>query len=318
MGSTTIDSIDDPVSSTVIRLEVELDMNTSADTFNIVLSQLNGLLVNKGDSCKVELGYKDSLTKVIEGTIEVIESNISCIDIKGFNAISKLVNLRINQIYESQTAGAIVADLANQAGVTIGEKEDGIALPFYVVDSARNGYEHIQNLAAKCGFDVYLTSDSKLTFKGFQKTAGDHMIEYAKDIINLEMTNHAEERQVIVYGESPASSQGDETSHWLVKSFEDYKGSAGAETKYEIQDSTIKTKNAAAIYASAVLEEMKKNTINGTLTILGNGEITIGDAVEIKGMLDTNMNGIFQVRKIQHLMNKEMGFISKIRYRGLG
>ncbi|MFH1097271.1 MAG: hypothetical protein V1749_07205 [Candidatus Desantisbacteria bacterium] len=317
IGSITIDSIADPTSSTVISLEIELDMNVSADTFNIVLAQINGLKINNGDSCKVELGYKDNLIQIIEGTVEAVESTIGLVEVKGFNAISKLLNLRINQIYESQTAGAIMADLSSQAGVSIGEKEDGITLPFYVIDATRNGYEHIQDLSIKCGFDVYLTPDSKLTFKGFQKTAGDYTVEYAKDIINLEMTNHAEERQVIVYGESPASSQGDETSHWLVKSFEDYKGTAGSEAKYEIVDPTIRTKDAAATYAKAVVEDMKKNTINGSLTILGNAEIKLGDAVEVKGMPDTNMNGVFQVRKIQHLLSKEIGFISKIGYRGL-
>jgi len=319
LGSTIIDSIADSTSSTVISLEVELNINASADTFNIVLAQVNGLVVNKGDSCQVELGDTDNLTKVIEGTIEAIESNISWLEVKGFNSISKLVNLRINQIYESQTAGAIVANLAGQAEVTMGEKEDGIKFPFYTIDSTKNGYEHVRDLARRCGFDVYLTPDGKLTFKEFTKISADHTFEYGQDIIEFEKYAKKEiASQVSVFGESPASSQGDETLHWLTKSFEDYKGTAGTGTKLQLEDAVIKTKDAADTFAQAELKNIKKNAVSGLLKILGNANLKLGDAIEINKMPNEEMNGVFQVRSVGHYLSKDTGFITKIGIGGLG
>ncbi len=319
IGSTTIDSSVDPTTSPIVSIEVELDMDIPADSFNIIIGQVNGLKVAKGDSVVIELGDNETVIKVIEGMVKEVEPWITQTRITGLNAISKLLDLRINQVYESQTAGAIVADLAEQAEITMDEKEEGITLPFYVIDNTKNAYEHIYDLAKKCGFDIYLTPDSKLTFKGFKEISGDHTFEYAKDIINLEITNQEDEgRQVIVWGESPASSKGDETSHWLTKKFDDYKGIVGSGTKYEIQDTTIKNKDSATTYAKAVLEDMKKNTINGSLTILGNAEVKLGNAIKIKGMPDPKMDGVFQVRKVQHLLGKETGFITKIGIRGLG
>jgi len=318
IGSTTIDSLSDPRASTITSIEVDLDMDIPADSFNIVLAQINGLGVAKGDKVLIELGDNDTLVQVIEGTVERIEPSITQTKIIGLNSISKLLNLRINQVYENQTAGDIVADLANQARITIGEKDDGIKFPFYAIDSTRNSYEHIRELAKRCGFDVYLTTDSKLTFKEFAKTSPDHIFEYSKDIIEFERYEQEDVfSQVTVLGESPASSQGDETSHWLTKSFEDYKGTIGSGLELKIEDATIKTKESAEIFAKAELNTIKKNTIRGRLKILGNAKIKLGDAIEIKNLPDNKMNGVFQVRSIWHHLSKQTGFITKIEIRGI-
>lgn len=319
IGSTTIDSSADPTASNIVSIEVNLDMDIPADSFNIVLGQVKNLSVKKGDSTKIELGYKDTLVKVIEGTIETIEPGITQARIIGLNSISKLLNLRINQVYENQTAGAIVADLANQSGLTIGGKEDGIKFPFYTIDSTKNGYEHIKELAKRCGFDLYLTPESKLVFKEFTKTSADFTFEYGKDIIDFEKYVTEEiASQIVVFGESPVSSQGDETSHWLTKSFESHKGTAGSDLKLVIEDATIKTKEAAEAFAKAELNTIKKNTVSGTMKILGNPNVKLSDAIEIKKMPDEEMNGIFQVRSVSHSLSKETGFITKVRIRGLG
>ncbi len=318
IGSTTIDSSTDPTASIIVSIEVRLDIDIPADSFEIVLGQIRELSIARGDSATVELGDKDSLLKVMEGTVATIKSTITQTKITGFNAISKLLALRINQVYEKQTAGAIVADLASQAGVDVGEKEDGIEFPYYTIDSNKNAYEHIRELSKKCGFDVYLTSDSKLTFKKFAKTSADHIFEYSKDIIEFE--KYAQEEvlaQVTIFGESPSSSQGDETSHWLTKSFEDYKGTSGSGTELKIEDVTIKTKDAADTFANAELNTLKKNTVSGILKILGNANIKLGDAIEIKGMPNEEMNGVFQVRSICHYLSKESGFITQVGIRGL-
>lgn len=294
-------------------------MDVPADSFNIVLGQVNGLSPAKGDSVVIELGDNDTLIKVIEGTVAGVESTITQTKITGLNAISKLLDLRINQVYEKQTAGAIAADLVSQAGLTMGEKEDGIKFPFYTIDSMRNGYEHIRDLARRCGFDVYLTAESKLVFKEFTKTSADYTFEYGKHILGFE--KYAQEEaveQVTVFGESPASGQGDETAHWLTKGFEDYKGTAGVGLEQRIEDTTIKTKDAADTFAQAELNAIKKNTVKGMLKILGNANIKLGDAIEIKGMSDEEMNGIFQVRGVGHYLNKDTGFITRIGIGGLG
>ncbi|MFH1860612.1 MAG: hypothetical protein ABH870_06335 [bacterium] len=318
IGSTTIDSLTEPTSSLVISIQVRLDMDIPADSFNITLAQGNELSVNRGDNVIIELGDKDSMVKVIEGTIVSIEPSITQTKVIGLNAISKLLDLRINQVYEKQTAGAITADLAGQAEVTVGEKEDGIEFPFYTIDSARNGYEHIRDLARRCGGDVYLTAESRLVFKGFTKTSADHIVEYGKEILEFEKYTQEEVASGIsVFGESPASSQGAETSHWLTKDFKDYKGTTGTGLEQRIEDATIKTKDAADMFAQAELKAIKKNTVSGMLKILGNANIKLGDAIEIKGMPNDEMNGVFQVRGVGHYLSKDTGFITRIGIRGL-
>jgi phage protein D len=152
IGSNKIDSTNTNI---IVSISINIDMDIPADSFSVVLANVNGLKISKGDTFVAELGYEDKLTKVIESTIYTIEPDITYTEIIGLNYSSKLLELRVNQTYENQSAGAIAADLANQAKISIAEKDDGIQFPFYVIDIHKNAYEHIHDVAKKCGFDTY-------------------------------------------------------------------------------------------------------------------------------------------------------------------
>jgi phage protein D len=295
-------------------------MDVPADSLDIRLANVEGLTVAKGDIVSVELGYADgALSKVIEAPVDCIESAVTALRIRGLSAMTNLLALHVYQTYEEQTAGDIVTDLAGQAEITTGDIEDGIEFAAYVVDNSRNAYQHMRILAEKCGFDIYLDVDNKLVFKEFTKSSADHTFEYAKDIINLELSNQEQQyQQVEVWGESPVSSKGDETSHWLTKSREDFKGAAGSGSPLLlIHDASITTKDAAESFAGARLKSMERHQQTGELTVLGYPEVKLGDAIEIKGMPDSNTDGTFQVRRVSHLFNKTSGFITTIGWMSL-
>jgi len=319
IGTTTIDPTTN-LAASVVSIGVEVDVDVPASSLAITLGNVNELTVTEGDPVSVELGYADDgLCRVIEGAVEALESSVTTLQVKGLSPMTKLLDLRLHQTYEKQTAGAIVSDLAGQAGLTVGEAQDGIEFPAYVVDDGKNAYEHARSLAEKCGFDLYLDVDNKLVFKKFEKTSADHTFEYGVNIIALEVHRREQAYQrVEVWGESPASSEGEDAAHWLTKSPQDFMGQAGSgEPLLLIKDRSIRTKAAAEAYAQARLRQIERRTLTGTLTVLGAPQVKLGDAIEVKGMPDASANGTYQVRRVHHRLSKTAGFVTTIGWMSL-
>ena len=299
--------------SPVISLQISLDMDIPADSFEVVFGHNSkSSKIKEGDAASIQLGYEDSLEGVFKGTVDNVEPGIAEIKVTGLNFAWKLLELRTNQVYESQAAGDIVSDLANKAGVTTEDVSSGLSFPMYVVDDGKNAYEHIRELAEKCGFDVYMTSENKLVFKKYEREE-PQALEYGKNIIQAELQ---EERPivagVVVQGESPSSFKGADTSHWLTK--RQVEGMAGSGARLLVQDPTMRDKDSAEKVAKARLDTLTR-TVSGTVKIIGMAELKLGDTIEIKGMLNPKMNGEFQVRSVEHFLNKTVGFTTLVGWR---
>ena len=309
IGSTSIDSAKDPLSGRLVSLFIEKSMDT-----------LNGVKGKKKDKVSIELGYSDKLTKVFEGNVDMIVQTIATFTIDGVNPFANLLTLRKDETRLNQKSKDIVSYLAKEAGVDVANAEDGFELPYYVIDSRKNAYEHCLGLAKKNGFDLYCNEEGKLVFKKFTKSKADHTFTYAIDILSIQVfSSDPLYEGSEVYGESPVSSRGSDTWCWFIKDFSPNKGSEGDKSKAVlIQDPIIRTKDAADAYASAKLTALEKGSVFGSAAIPGNPKVKLGDAVEFKDCTQSELNQVFQVRRIRHILNKSSGFITEIGFSGTG
>jgi len=296
-------------SNEVISINIRLDISVLADSCSIILRRIPKTeKFKKGDEISISLGYNDKLENVFVGKINDINFNITEVKIFGLNYASNLINLRVDQAYENQSAGSIVSDLAKKANVKIGEISDGINFSFYFINSAKNVYEHIHEIAEKCGFDVYIIG-SKLYFRKYEKNTV-HNVEYGKNLINAEFFEKKQKATCVkVRGESPSSFKGSSTSHWLTK--KDVEGVSGEGNFLLISDPSVKDKDTAEKIAKAKLDEIL-TSFSQTITILGNSKIKLDDTVKVKNMSNEKLNGEFKVMGIEHLFNKTDGFITTI------
>lgn len=299
--------------SEVISVRVSLDMDIPADSFEIMFSLSNrSSKIKEGDDASIQLGYEDHLVDVFKGAVDSVEPGITRMRITGMNLMSKLLELRVNQVYESQPAGAVVSDLTNKAGVITKEISDGINFPMYVVDDGKNAYDHVRDLAEKSGFDVYMTTENKLVFKKYERREL-HVLEYGKDVIQADVQEENPlVASVVVQGESPSSFKGADTSHWLTK--RQVKGVAGSGAHLLIQDPTVRDKDTAEKVATAWLDALTR-TLYGIVKAIGKAEVKLGDTIEQKEMRNSKMNGEFQVRSVEHFLSKTEGFTTIIAWR---
>lgn len=321
IGGTIIDTTDRPQASTLVELLVTLDLDTPADSFTLVLGQVGGVQPQRDDNVTLELGYADNggLTQVMVGTVATVEPNLTATKVIGFSGTAKLLRTYLDKTYEGKSAGGIVSELAQAGGVDVETADDGIAFPAYVVDGRRSASEHMLDLAALCGFDLYINGDGKLVFEKFGNGKTVHPFDYAKHVIELDVL-HAPPLAdaVTAFGESPGASKGDNSWAWLTKDFSGWKGTAGSGTSpLLLESSVLRTPDAASAAASAALTVVQRRTLRGTLRVLGAPEVKLGDAVQFSGLSDSTLNTSFQVRSVRHRITKLGGFTSDIGWRAI-
>ena len=295
----------------MVSIDVDFEINSPC-AFDIILANTkNTAKFKRGDDVSVSLGYEDNLKEIFKGNVDIIEPDIQTVRISGLNDMSKLLNKRVNQLYEKQSAGKIVEDIASKCNVSKEQIEDGITFPMYAVDNTKTVYEHILKLAEMCGFDFYLTVENKLIFKNYEKET-THAYNYGKNIINHKIIQQTPQcASVDVYGESPSSFKGSDTSHWLTK--KKVFGKEGTGDGMFVQDLSIRDSDSAQKIAKAKLSKIQK-TLTGVVKVLGNADIKLCDTIKIEDMPAKNMNGEFQIKGIHHKLSKNSGFVTEIKY----
>lgn len=318
LGSTVIDTINAPKQSTVTNIFITLGLDIPADSFTLSLGQVGGIQPAPGVATTIELGYASDgkLTQVMSGAIAAVEPGLTTRRIVGYSKASALQKTCINQTYESKTAGQIVRDLANRAGVEVGNVEEGIQFPAYVIDDRRSAYHHLHDLAALCGFDLYVNAEGKLMFHKFVGGKTVHMFEYAKHIIELDINQTSPRAgQVEVFGESPAGQQGTESWAWLTKDFSGSKGKAGSGgSMLMVENAVLRTRDAANSAAQSAMEAIQRRVLCGRLLSLGRPEVKLGDAIRLSGMPEKSMNASYQVCSVRHHINKKAGFTTTVGF----
>jgi hypothetical protein len=306
IGSAILDST---TNQEIISISVDLDINVPSDSFKIALKPgTKASAIKNGDAVVIEIGYEGALNKVLTGAVDTIEPRISEIVVSGLSTISILTGTRMNQVYEKQNAGAIVKDLASRAGIAVKDAEDGLSFPMYVVDDTKDVYMHMNELSRKCGFDLFLTGDGRLVFKKYARQ-NPKPFKYGRDIIEAEVYEpNPIAACVKVYGESPSSFKGTDTSHWATKKVVEGVAGSGRMT-FLIADPVIRDKDTADKVAIALLETIMI-PLSGTLKAIGNARVGLGDTIEIKEIPDSRMNGEFEATSVSHIFNKTDGFVS--------
>lgn len=283
-------------------------------------AEISGRKIKYDDRMTIELTSGDVSDKVMTAQVHSVNSSFGKTTIIGVTGMQKLADTRLNQVYANQTLGQIIKDMASQAGVDLGSIEIGSNYSCFIVHESKNLLMHIRELAMREGMDVYLDKDNKLTVKKLDKSGAIHTFCYGKDILDLQVFNHQmPSDHIIACGESPASGLGSDTWHWLVKDITPFQGVAGGGRKtLGIKDCALRTKDAADSLSVSKFSTIKDQSLWGRLRILGNPKVKLGDAIEIKDAQKPELNGIFKVTSVRHILNKHEGYMTLIGFTGLG
>jgi phage protein D len=326
LGDRVIDTTAEPRASTVVDMTVHLGLDVPADACTLVFGEVGGFQPVRGDRAVVELGYTDGddgLTRVLTGSVTVVEPGLEETRVTIHSPAHALLHAYADRTYESKTAGAIVRDLAEAAGVSVARAEDGISFPAYVVDGRRSLWRHMADLAALSGFDLYFDPDGELVFEPFEGGRTVHRFDHARHLLDLEaIQSPARAVAVDAFGEGPGADRGDGSWAWLTKSFEDSRGRAGgtppgAGPTWLLERPALRTAQGAATAARAAHDTVTRRAFRGRLASLGRPQVLPGDAVRLTETPRDAWNDRFQVRRVRHRLDKRGGFTTQVDFRSL-
>jgi phage protein D len=317
-----VDTTDEPKASTVVELRVELDMDVPADGLLLVMGQVGTFRPARGDAVKVELGYADDdrgLFHVLTGGVVGAEAGLVTRRLSANSAAEVLLAATANEHFVGKSAGELVKELASRAGVPVDTVEDGIQFPSYVVDGRRSIGRHLRDLAELCGFDLYVTPEGKLVFKQFVGGRTVHVFEYGRDILELELLDERPVAgKVRAFGESPGASQGENSWAWLTKDFSPQVGESGTGDRVRLlEHAALRTGTSASRAATAAFTHLRRHARRGRLLLTGQPQVALGDAVRIRKVPESALDGSYQVRAVTHVITKSSGFTTAIEFRSL-
>jgi hypothetical protein len=283
-------------------------------------TQVRGEKVEPGAPLAVSLTAGSRSGKVASATVQAIDVIDGSTAIVGRSGLQMLTETRLNQVYENQTQKQIVQDLASQAGVATGEIETGDRYPCFLADESRSLERICRELALREGCDLYVDAEGKLNVRKFTKTSPDHTFHYGIDVLELRAQKHQPTHdKVVVYGESPASRTGAQKWHWLVKDLSPFAGTAGDGKRVAaLADGALRSKAAADRLAIARKGATTDLATSGRLRLLGNPTVKLGDAIEIKGVPDPALNGLFKVVALRQSLTKDAGYATWVGFTGQG
>jgi phage protein D len=258
------------------------------------------------DRVTVELGWSGARKLVFTGAVYGIEPALPGIALRAYGEEMKLMRTgRISAVFENQTHGDIVKALARQAGVSPGSIEDGYRMPRRYAHN-ETPYAVCRVLATIVGFDLYATAEGKLTFARFARRAADHVLRSGIDVLSAALRSGAPLAGVTVVPESPASSAGDETAAWLVKDPAAHAATEGEEGVLTVSAPSLRTREAAQLAAAALVRAAERAASRGTLSIVGNAAVKLGQAVELKEF-DQRVDGLYEVLALRHALGRDRG-----------
>lgn len=330
-------------------LVVDRDMDVPADVLHVELESLSG--VELEGEVTLALGYDGENERVFTGVVTEIRGGISGVTVTALGTLGALLELRTATTYKDRLVGAIVGDLIDQAGLEAGTVSSGPTLPRFVVDRRRSAFAHVKGLADRLGYELYADRDGRVMFHALGDDvgldagggllgagggalmaaaggalmaaaggAGGEDYAYGKHLLDA---TAARKRKgpggVQVGGESPTSSQGSATAHWLTTGDEELRGEAGeGEPVLTVVDAAARTKDLADRFAAGHLARAGRNARQLRVTVGGRPGLELGDAVSVSDRRGTPLSGRGYVRALRHELGGATGFVTRLRVREAG
>ncbi len=298
-------------------LAVERDMEVPTDALKLRLAQRQGIAL--GDAVTLALGYEEELETVFVGTVTVLKPTIAGLEVWAMGAMQPLVALHVATVFENQTVGNIVQNLAQMAGLTPGTVSAGPLLPVYRIDSRLSAFGHLKALANRLGYELYcdrtghLNCHNPAAAGGLALNAMALGYTFGRDLLAATAYHQPPHWGTVVIGaESPMSRQGDDTVHWLTTS-EDTQRSGRGSPERLVLDPVARTQDLARQFAAGHLTTATRAAQEVGMRVLGRPGVDLGDAASPSDFPDSLLNGRGYVRALRHRLSDRAGFITDLR-----
>ncbi len=316
------------------RFVVERSLQTPVDALRMSLAECGG--VAPGDSVELDLGDEDGLERVFTGSIAEVRPRLHGCELFCLGNMLALVELRVSSFYENQTAGDVVRDLIDQAGLQEGDVSDGIEMPRYALERRLGAHAQLRRLAKRLGFSLFADRQGQIHFRGLGPAAnltsgtlggiagaaaaagallggGGGGFEYGNHLVGAEARLRPDlQRKVTVGGESPMSGHGEDKSFWLTATDIDFEDSVGDGDEFIILDPLARSKDMAGRLAAGYAAHLNRRHADLRLSVLGQANLELGEEHSTSETPETTLSRSGYIKALRHRFGPYEGFVSDI------
>lgn len=281
---------------------------------------VRGLAVAHADPMEITLSNGDRSTKVMTATVDRVTSHQGYVRISGRCVLAAAARARTDRVFLNQGMAQIAGDLASDAGISTGQIDSGDTYPYFVADTAQTVFDHLLALAHLEGMDLYDDTDGALVLRRFDKSEADRKLYHGIHLLDARVFHDMSAcDRVQVTGEGPSSSAGSQKWHHLLKDPSSVQSTAGEGSAARlVARAAARSSDAAERLATGRLGAALDHATRGTLRLLGDPTITLGDAVEVTSAPWPETNGVYKVVHVRHRVMKRAGYVTTLGVTGMG
>ncbi|MGQ0641894.1 MAG: hypothetical protein ACT4P6_14180 [Gemmatimonadaceae bacterium] len=281
---------------------------------------VRALPVAHNDPMEITLAIGDRSAKVMTASVDRIASHHGHVRVAGRAALATAARTRVDRIYLNQGLSQIAQDLASAANLQAGQIDSGDTYPYFVVDSGRSVFDHVIALAQLEGMDVYDDPDGALVMRRFSKSGADRKLHYGIHVLDARIDHDvATYGSAKVTGEGAASTAGTDRWHHLLKDPASVQAAAGDGAEVLVLGrAAARSTDAAERLAKGRLGASLDAATRGTIRLLGDPTLSLGDVVEIADAPWPDVNGMYKVDRLRHRFVKREGFVTTLGVTGMG
>jgi hypothetical protein len=258
------------------------------------------------DPVELVVNIGDGDEKVFTGILSSLRRGLAGTTITAVSALGRLARRWPSQSFENATAGTIIRDLADAAGVETGSIADGITLRFYVADPSRNAAEHALRLASWSGAMLMATPEGKLSATVVDASRAEIALRYGREISAFHIDDSGTPPEVTVAGESGVSDAGSADSLRLTT---DFFGSSGRGRPRAGQlcdwEPALRTTDAASSATAARRRGLFALQRSGHLKAFLQPRLRPGAVIEIQDLPSPHSKGPYRIEAVRHRISAD-------------
>ncbi|WP_428265604.1 hypothetical protein [Haliangium sp.] len=273
-----------------------------------------------GDDLVADLGPADQAGTVFTGTVDAVEARGAYTVFRALDSRVDAARTRVNEIFSDTTTDSVMSDLADAAGLTVGDLAKGVNVVTYLADDGRSVLGHLVHLAELGGCHLYVDVDGALQALAYTPAAPAWQIEYGGALIAVTAAARRGGGPVEVRTEGAASTNGPDAAYWPTTDTSAVAGvmQAGDLPGIKLWRPELRSMADATLLAASTSLRRLQRSRRVDLRCLGLAEIELGDGVMVQDVPGADASLLLRTVAVEHRANAWEGFITELGLEGVG
>jgi len=216
------------------ELSVTLALLPGVSGFRVDLPSAADVSFQPGDPARLDLDGGEGSQTVLVGTVRAVSRGFRRTRVVAADASADLAALRSASTFVGQAGGDVIARLADEAGVTVGDNDLDLSLAAYAADQRRTAAEHVAYLAGLGGALATVDGDNRLAVRNRPDGPADAALLYGRELLEIDARTVSAPAPVVPIGDGPAgSADADDAMRPTVSPLPDGAPSPGKDARWQ-------------------------------------------------------------------------------------